>query len=58
MFDLSIEKQKEYAISWLLSEGKILNNKEQETLTIYIHILAQYLSDSAADFKLNDLVLI
>ena len=32
-------------------------NKEQETLTIYIHILAQYLSDSAADFKLNDLVL-
>ena len=36
MFDLSIEKQKEYAISWLLSEGKILNNKEQETLYFLI----------------------
>ena len=32
MFDLSIEKQKEYAISWLSSEGKILSTGDKEGL--------------------------
>jgi DNA repair exonuclease SbcCD ATPase subunit len=32
VFDLSIEKQKEYAILWLTSEGNILNDTEKEDL--------------------------
>ena len=37
VFDLSIEKQKEYAISWLSSEGKILTNDEKECLYTLIN---------------------
>jgi DNA repair exonuclease SbcCD ATPase subunit len=37
VFDLSIEKQKEYAISWLSSEGKILTNNEKECLYTLIN---------------------
>ena len=32
VFDLSIEKQKEYAISWLVSEGNILDDTDKEDL--------------------------
>jgi len=36
VFDLNINKQKEYALSWLTSEGKILNEEEQKDLNVLI----------------------